>query len=227
VPPGQTQAALRRAFATWGLPETLRCDNGIPWGSRGDLPTDLDLWLAGLGVPVRFNPPRRPQDNGVVERSQGTGKRWGDPPTAQDAAALQVVMDQMDRRQREQYPYCQRRSRLDCYPALKHSGRRYDEAWEKRQWSQERAFDLLASHVAVRQVSRQGTVSLYNRNYYVGKAQAQQQVFVRFDPQQRCWLFCDRDNHLLNQHAAPEISAANILSLTVTYRRKGRTPPKD
>jgi transposase InsO family protein len=88
---------LRCAFRTWGLPDELRGDNGIPWGSRGDLPTDLELWLAGLGVPVRFNPPRRPQDNGVVERSQGTGKRWGDPPTAADAATLQSVMDQMDR----------------------------------------------------------------------------------------------------------------------------------
>ena len=220
MPPGQTQAALRRAFRTWGLPDALRGDNGIPWGSRGDLPTDLDLWLAGLGVPVRFNPPRRPQDNGVVERSQGTGKRWGDPPTAKDAVALQAVMDQMDRRQREQYPYGERRSRLDCYPALKHSGAHYDEAWEKRHWSEARAYDLLASRVAVRQVSRQGTVSVYNRNYYVGKAHAQQEVFVRFDPQQRCWLFSDRDNHLLNQHDAPEISAANILRLTVTHRRK-------
>jgi hypothetical protein len=81
--------------------------------------------------------------------------------------------------------------------------------------------ELLASHVVVRQVNRTGTVSVYNRNYYVGKAYAQQEVFVRFDPQQRCWLFSDRDNHLLNQHAAPEICAANILGLTVTHRRKG------
>jgi len=221
VPPGQTQAALRGAFRIWGLPDGLRGDNGIPWGSRGDLPTDLDLWLAGLGVPVHFNPPRRPQDNGVVERSQGTGKRWGDPLTAADAAALQVVMDQMDRRQREHYPYCGRRSRMDCFPTLQHSGRPYDPAAEEQQWSAERAWDLLARKVVVRQVSRQGTVSVYNRNYYVGKPQAQQQVFVRFDPQQRLWLFADRANHLLNQHAAPELSAANILGLTVTHRRKG------
>ena len=220
VPPGRTQAALRSAFQTWGLPEELQGDNGIPWGSRGDLPTDLDLWLAGLGVPVRFNLPRRPQDNGVVERSQGTGKRWGDPPTAADAATLQTIMDQMDRRQREQYPYGEQGSRLACYPELKHSGRRYDERWEKRHWSEERACDLLASHVVVRQVSRQGTVSVYNRTYHVGKAYAQQQVFVRLDPQQRCWLFSDRDNHLLNQHPAREITAANIRSLTVTHRRQ-------
>jgi hypothetical protein len=199
-------------------------DNGWPWGSRGDLPTELVLWLAGLDVPVAFIAPRRPQDNGVVERSQGTGKRWGDPATAADAAALQVIMDEMDRRQREQYPYDGRLSRMAVYPALAHSGRPYDPAWEQQHWSEQRALDLLAGHVVARQVSGTGTVSVYNRNYYVGKAHLGQTVYVRFDPQQRCWLFCDRDNHLLNQHAAPFVSAANILALTVSHRRRDPTP---
>ena len=81
VPPTETQAQLRLAFGRWGRPERLRVDNGPPWGTRGDLPTDLELWLLGVEVGVAPNPPRRPQDNGVVERSQGTGKRWGEPWT--------------------------------------------------------------------------------------------------------------------------------------------------
>ena len=51
-------------------------------GRKGTCPPGLELWLAGLGVEVRANPPRRPQDNGVVERSQGTGKRWAEPHRA-------------------------------------------------------------------------------------------------------------------------------------------------
>lgn len=160
-------------------------------------------------------------DNGVVERSQGTGKRWGDPASAADAAALQAAMDQMDRRQRERYPYDGRLSRQECHPGLAHSGRRYDAAWEQRHWSEARALGLLAGHLAARQVSGRGTVSVYNRNHYVGKAHRRQPVFVRFDPRQRCWLFYDRASHLVNQHAAPEVSAANILRLTVTHRRNG------
>jgi transposase InsO family protein len=213
-------------LAAWGLPGALRGDNGMPWGSRGDLPTDLELWLAGLGVPVRFNPPRRPQDNGVVERSQGTGKRWGDPATARDAAALQVARDQMDRRQREQYPHDGRKSRSDCYPGLGHSGRRYELAWEREHWSEGQALGLLAGRVVQRQVSRHGTVSVYNRTYYVGKALAGRAGFVRFDPQQRRWLFADAAGHLLNQHDAPEVNAATIEALAVTHRRndEGRGP---
>jgi hypothetical protein len=40
----------------------------MPWGSSGDLPTDLACWLTGLGVGLLTNPPRRPQANGVIER---------------------------------------------------------------------------------------------------------------------------------------------------------------
>ena len=87
------QAALRDAFSRWGRPERFRVDNGTPWGSAGDWPTDLALWLIGLGIGMVWNPPRRPQDNGVIERSQGTGKRWGEPATCADARELQRRLD--------------------------------------------------------------------------------------------------------------------------------------
>jgi transposase InsO family protein len=210
---------LRQAFAAWGRPGQLRVDNGTPWGSAGDLPTDLVLWLAGLGVPVRANRPRRPQDNGVVERSQGTGKRWGDPASAASAAALQAAMDRMDRIQREEYPYEGGRSRLAVHPGLRHSGRPYSAAWERRHWGVAGAYELLAGFVVARQIDRCGSVSVYHRNYYVGKAHAGEAAWVGFDPQQRRWLFSDSQGHLLNQHPATEVSAANIRALTVSHRR--------
>src|SRR4051794_7580213 len=76
VEPRGTQRALRRLFARFGLPEQVRIDNGMPWGSQGDLPTDLACWLAGLGVGLLTNPPRQPQKNGVIERYQGVGQLW-------------------------------------------------------------------------------------------------------------------------------------------------------
>ena len=196
-------------------------DNGTPWGSPGDLPTDLVLWLAGLGIGVWPNPPRRPQDNGVVERSQGTGKRWGDPQHATSVADLQATMDRMDEIQREKYPYRQGASRLAVYPGLRHSGRAYTPAGERAAWSLARAHDLLAQFVVARQVSRSGTVSVYHRSYYVGRAYAGQPAFVRFDPQQQRWLFYDQGNRLVNQHEAPEVGAQPIRTLQVTDRREG------
>src|SRR4051794_5341586 len=104
VPVAGTQDQLRAAFLRWGLPRSIRVDNGTPWGSAGDLPTDLALWLIGLGVEMIWNPPRRPQANGVVERSQGTGKRWAEPATCRDVTELQGRLDEQDEIQRRDYP---------------------------------------------------------------------------------------------------------------------------
>src|SRR5207244_2987294 len=74
---GAVQADLRRALARWGLPASIRVDNGLPWGSDDGLPPELACWLIGLGVEVVWNPPYRPQANGVVERSRGGGQVVG------------------------------------------------------------------------------------------------------------------------------------------------------
>jgi transposase InsO family protein len=137
VPASEPQKQLREAFCHWGMPARIRVDNGTPWGSAGDLPTDLALWLFGLGVEVVWNPPRRPQDNGVVERSQGTGKRWSEPPRCGSPAELQRRIDDLDRIQREEYPSIEGQSRMEAFPGLRYSGRAYrveDEASSLSGW---------------------------------------------------------------------------------------------
>jgi transposase InsO family protein len=168
VPPGATQTELRKAFRRWGRPERLRVDNGAPWGSSSDLPTDLELWLKGLGVDLECNPPHSPQDNGIVERSQGTAKRWGEPDQCDTAAVFQGRLDLMDQIQREQYPGLGGRCRLEVYPELAHSGRRYTPRWERAEWDFEAAKAHLAGFAARRLVSRSGKISVYNKNYHVG-----------------------------------------------------------
>jgi transposase InsO family protein len=79
VPAGRVQAELRECFLRWGRPLTLQFDNGKPWGSCGDLPTPLASWLIGLGAVVDWIPVGTPQDNGVVERSQGVVRNWAEP----------------------------------------------------------------------------------------------------------------------------------------------------
>jgi hypothetical protein len=199
-------------------------DNGTPWRSKGDLPTDLELWLSSLGVQVVANPPRRPQDNGVVERSQGTGKRWAEPHRAASAEELQVIIDLMDRRQRESYPYRGQASRRAAHPSLEHSGRVYDQSQEAGLLSVDRPRDLLAGFVVPRRVDQSGMASVYGRNYYVGKAYAGRVVYVRYDPQAELWLFQDEAGNQLNRRQAPEINAANIEAMAVTNRRDRAGP---
>ena len=219
MPAAETQRSLRRCFARWGLPSALRVDNGAPWGSSGqDLPTDLALWLIGAGVDVRWNPPRRPQDNGKVERSQGTGKRWADPSACDTAEELQASVDEMDEVQRGEYPAVGGETRQRAYPGLAHSGRAYDEAGEEAAWDHRRALDHLSGYAVRRRVDCNGKVSLYHRPHYVGSAHRSKDVFVMLDPIRVAWVFADADGRELRTQPAEELSARSICGLAVTRR---------
>jgi hypothetical protein len=195
-------------------------DNGVPWGSWGDLPTDLALWLIGLEVGVGWNPPARPQDNGVVERSQGTAKRWGEPWTCDSPEELQCRLVEMDGIQRQEYPSVGGRSRLAAYPGLAHSGRAYTPEWEEAHWSLAAVGAHLAGYAVRRRVDGTGTISLYNRNHYVGIIHKRKTVYVMFDPVVREWIFADEEGRQLGRQAATKISREDIMGLTVTHRDK-------
>jgi hypothetical protein len=228
VPARETQRVLRDLFGQWGRPQRLRVDNGSPWGSSSDLPPDLALWLLGLDVGVHWNHPRRPQENGVVERSQGTGKCWAEPAACDSVAQLQANIDDMDRIQREVYPVQGGRSRRQLYPDLAHSGRPYTPNWEQEQWDLQRVLQHLSGYAVVRHINPSGHLSLYNRRYYVGIVHGNQPVHVMFDPEQRQWLVAAADGRLLNRLTPKEITEDNIRRLEVNKKetRQGRSSRK-
>jgi len=193
----------------------------MPWGSQGDLPTDLVCWLAGLEVSVTANPPRRPEDNGVVERSQGVAQAWAEPWLCGSWGELQRRMDELDRWQRELYPAVSGMPRMQAYPGLKHSERSYDLSREARVWDLRRAWELMAAHLVPRDVSSQGKVSVYNRPYSVGLRWAGRRVWVGFDAEAGAWTFQDEHGHEIRRQVAPELSAERIQMLDVTNRRRG------
>ena len=129
---------LRRVLRRWGLPDRLRVDNGHPWGSRNDLPTDLALWLIGLGVDVIWNKPRCPRMNGVVERSQGVTQQWVEPRTLADPDQLQARLDWAVGIQRDLYPAVAGRSRREAFPALATPRRPYRIEDEDAVWCLDR-----------------------------------------------------------------------------------------
>jgi hypothetical protein len=197
----------------------VRVDNGYPWGSKGDLPTDLALWLIGLGVQVWWNDPRRPQQNGVVERAQGTGKRWAEPETAADAAELQARVDRQDGIQREKYPYREKKSRIEWFAKLRHSGRAYSKEGESGLWQWSHVVAHVGEECVRRKVDQKGQISIYNRNHYVGVKHRQRQVEVMFDGETCHWVIADEHGHILKEVVAEELRAERILALEVTCRR--------
>ncbi|QEH38390.1 Integrase core domain protein [Aquisphaera giovannonii] len=197
----------------------VRVDNGSPWGSAGDLPTELALWLFGLGVEVIWNPPRRPQDNGVIERSQGTGKRWAETATCADAAELQRRIDEMDRIQREVYPCIGGKSRTEAFPELEHSGRHYRAEDEAASWSLPAALAHLATYCVQREVDEGGCISLGNRSRYVGTPLKGKRVCVSLDPYEVAWLVHDAAGVCYHRLEAGELSAERITGLDVSRHR--------
>lgn len=216
----EIQAHFRETFCRWGLPERLRADNGYPWGTSGDFPPELALWVLGLGVAMVWIPPGCPQQNGVVERAQGTGQKWAEPETCRNAAELQRRCQELDCRQRERYPYQQRRSRWQVYPELQHSGRAYSRRWERRHWDLARVLDVLSQQVVMRRVDASGSVSLYHRTRYVGKPQIGKYVYVSLDPTGPTWVFADENGSEVRTHPADELTAERIQNLAVS-RREG------
>jgi transposase InsO family protein len=77
---GETFEAVRppfiRAFREYGLPETILCDNGNPWGApqRNGI-TAFEVWAMELGVLVVHGRPLHPQTQGKEESFNKSWKR--------------------------------------------------------------------------------------------------------------------------------------------------------
>jgi hypothetical protein len=215
---------LRRVFGRWGLPERLRLDNGHPWGSAGDLPCELALWLVGLGVVPDWNPAGQPWHNPKVERNNGVTQRWVEVAACPDHATLKERLAWACRLQRERYPALAGRTRLETYPELTHISRPYAERHEATLWQLGRVDAFLADRGWTRRADRYGSIWLYNRGHCLGKSHAGKEVQVRFDPATRHWVVSDASGgDPLVRLIAHELSRERILSLDVSHRRPPRT----
>jgi hypothetical protein len=205
---------MRRAFDRWGRPKRLRVDNGNPWGTSSGLPSVLSLWAAGLAIDMHCNDPYRPQQNGVVESTQGTTQRWVEPGQCADFAELCRRVAQEDGIQREVYPAIDGQSRRAAYPFLLNSGRGYSLSWEKYGWDWQAALGLLAEYQVRRRVSGRGQVSLYNRSIQVGEAYGGSEVDVRLDAASVEWVFTDVKGREIRRRPAAGLTEESVRSLS-------------
>lgn len=187
----QVQAELAHLFATHGrIPRTVPTDRhpcflGAEEPDRAALPGRLTLWLAGLGIGHRLIPVRRPQHNGAVERFPGgIAQRWRGEPGGLDAliAVWNAERPVLSRRHR--------RSRGRAGLAM------------RRVWA------LLAQSRVVRQVNRQGKLSVWDHSRSVGAQAAGQRVSVTVDPTTRCAVIRDTHDQVLRELPVPWLTEA-------------------
>jgi hypothetical protein len=209
------QAELRTSFARWGRPLAVQFDNGNPWGSWGDLPTPLALWLIGLGLHVIWIPVATPQANGVVERGQGVAKNWAEPDRCGSPEQLQRRMQEEDRVQRECYPHAGFASRMAAYPGLAHSGRPSCATWEREHWSWGAVLAHLAALVVPRRVDCCGKIGLYHDKVYVGRVNRGKEVVVQFDAGTAQWVVSDRSGVELCRRPLAQFDAASLQRLPI------------
>jgi transposase InsO family protein len=93
-------------FRVHGLPSSIRCDNGTPFGSTGAGGlTRLSVWWVRLGIEPRFIHPGSPQENGRHERMHRTLKAETSRPAAETMLAQQRRFDRFRRHYNERRPH--------------------------------------------------------------------------------------------------------------------------
>jgi hypothetical protein len=213
---------FRRVFRRWGLPRSIRVDNGHPWGLNSGLPPALALWLIGLGVSMEWIPPGQPQQNGHVERGNGVVQQWAEPGECSTRAQMQRRLNRACEVQRERYPSVAGMSRAEAYPTLRHSGRPYLPREEGRTWDLSRVDHFLAKLTLYRRANSHGAIWLYNAGRSLGRPHRGKEVRVCFDATARQWVATDLQGEELKRLPAPELSRDRILSLDVGLTRSRR-----
>jgi hypothetical protein len=175
----------------------------------------MELWLTGLGIEVIWSRLCIPEDNGIVERSHRTMQSWTAPGYCRDVEHLQQSLDQNTTLQREVYPNRSGQTRLARYPQLLDCPRPYQAQQEPQLWSLSQAQRPLVGRQWLRKVSANGQISLYNRNYLVGRDYAKQSLWVRFDPETSEWICLNDEAKEVKRLPSLEINPEVIRHLLV------------
>ena len=197
------------------------CRQRVSLGVTADLPTELALWLIGLGVAVIWNPPAQPRKNPKVERCQGVAAAWAEPQACADLAALSAHLDWVGRVQCQEYPSIGGSTRVEAYPGLLIARRAYQESQEPTLWELGRVDRWLSPRTWNRRVDQNGVISIYGHHHWVGRVYRGQDMTVRYDGLARQWVVRDQTGEIAWRFEARELSREAILGLAVS-RKRGR-----
>ncbi|KQZ14339.1 hypothetical protein ASD44_09835 [Mesorhizobium sp. Root554] len=223
---------VRKCLAAWGVPETIKTDNGSDFTARW-----TQRLFASLGIEVELSAPYQPKSKGMVERAIGTfqrglaglpgfighsvadrkrienrksfAKRLGADPAElfevdMDLAEFQAWCDDWSDTIYASTPHeaLGRRTPFQAAAAYAGSVRRIDNL---------AALDILLAPVAgqngLRKVTKTG-VSLEGARYLTGSVMPGETVFCRMDPADlgRLLLFEPNGEQFLGDAICPELS---------------------
>ena len=163
--PGQrmedVRPVFRQVFRWFGLPEVLRVDNGLPFGSHGVAGlSQLSAWWLHLGIRVEFIEPAHPEQNGRHERMHRTLKAETARPPAATPRAQQARFD------RWRHTFNQERPHEAL--GMQRPADRYVRS--ARRYTEQPGPPVYPPHYHVRRVKRQGVIKWRNRRCFIGQA---------------------------------------------------------
>jgi len=217
----EIQEALVSTFIEWGMPKSIRIDNGKPMGDpqRKTIPA-LSLWLEAMRVTVIFNRPKRPTDNAKVERMQRTTKNWAEVDDCENIEQLRQRLKFTAQVYRNDYKIrrLNKQTRSIAYPELYHNPRRYCPIL----FDQQRAYQRLSQWIFVRKIASNSQFHLYGQPYYVGKAYQNQFVSITFLVETKQWKIEDAQGKFIKTINAKKLDKDSIWNLSICQRTKKR-----
>ena len=163
------ERVVRAAFERYGLPKTIRSDNGPPFAAAGSGGlTRLSLSWLKAGIALERIAPGRPQQNGRNERFHRTLKQETSSPPAADAAEQQARFDAFCHDYNHQRPHeaLGQKPPASCWLP---SPRAYPEALAEPWYD--------AAH-AVRRVRSSGEIKWGGRSVFISETLTGEQVGI-------------------------------------------------
>ena len=102
----RTFTHFKGLFATYGLPNRIRTDNGVPFASNALARlSQLSVWFIKLGIYPGLIEPGKPQQNGVHERTHRTLKQEATIPPGSSLRAQQRKLDRFREEFNQERPH--------------------------------------------------------------------------------------------------------------------------
>ena len=188
---GLTQPGFQRAFEAYGLPQTIRTDNGPPFANRGIGISRLSAWWIKLGIRHERIEPGCPEQNGRHERMHRSLKADTANPPAKSLRTQQRRFD----RWREEFNYERPHEALELRPPADLyvvSGRRYPERLPEITYPR---------HFEVRQVRQNGAIKWRRTLIYTSTSLVHEPVGLELIDEQRwCVYFAHQPIGILDEH---------------------------
>lgn len=221
----EVREVVRGAFSEWQtLPDELQTDNelGLAGTSNDLFPSQLTLWLAGLGVAHRFIRSGHPTDQPHIERNHRTLRDWAVyQESVVDVEHLQQALEWERHVHNHLYPSqasdCAGRPPLTAHPELLTPRRAYHPGWERELFDMQGVYQCLAQYTFERKIDSKARVSLGSQTYSLGARLVREDelkaVQARFDAHTAEWVFRTLDGEELMRCPPKGLDARTLTGL--------------